>query len=724
MIAGPMRAAGERTLSEHASKALLAGYGVPVAREALAADAAAAALAAAEIGFPVALKLCGDAIAHKTERNLVCLGLADAGAVRAAAAELLALGRPDDGDVALLVAEMVRGRRELIAGVVRDPQFGPCVMLGVGGILAEAVGDVVFAAAPLSAAEARRMVGGLGAGRRFLEAFRGEPAVEADALAAILVGLGRLAVERPEVQSVDVNPLIVRDGRPIAVDALVVLGPPVPERAVCSAGDVLARLRPLFHPRGVIVAGASSHPGKFGFAAFHNLVRFGFRGDVYPVNREGGEILGRPCLQSVAEVPERMAELAFVCTPPPANVAMLQACAGRGVRAAFVASGGYGEAGEEGRALERELVRTADELGIVLAGPNGQGVISTPESMCAQMVAPYPPPGCISVASQSGNILSALLNYAVSTGVGVSKAVSTGNSAQTGIADYLAYFAADPETAVALAYLEGVANGRAFIDAVRRLTAAKPLVLLKGGAAAEGQRAAASHTGSLATDDRVFAGLCRQLGVLRAPTVEHAFEWAASFATQPLPRGRRVIVFTTAGGWGVLAADACVAAGLELVRLPEDIRARVDTMVPSRWSRQNPIDLAGGETRDTIPDALDLVCAHPEVDAVLFLGLGIQSNQAHLFRTGPFFPGHGLDRMADFHERQDRRYAEAAREASERHRKPVLVATELVYADRAYGNAGPFAVREGGRVCYPSAHRAVAALRAMVEYAEFRAGAT
>ncbi len=288
------------------------------------------------------------------------------------------------------------------------------------------------------------------------------------------------------------------------------------------------------------------------------------------------------------------------------------------------------------------------------------------------------------------------------------------------MADYLTYFAADPETAVGLAYLEGVADGRAFIEAVRRLTAAKPLVLLKGGAAAEGQRAAASHTGSLATDARVFDGLCRQTGVLRAPSVEHAFEWAASFATQPLPRGRRVIVLTTAGGWGVLAADACIAADLELIRLPEDIRARVDTMVPARWSRNNPIDLAGGETRDTVPDVLDLVCAHPDVDAVLFLGLGIQANQAHLFRSGPFFPGHGLERIAEFHERQDRRYAEAAREVSERHRKPVLVATELVYADRTYGNAGPLAVREGGRVCYPSAHRAVAALRAMVDYAEFR----
>jgi acetyltransferase len=358
---------------------------------------------------------------------------------------------------------------------------------------------------------------------------------------------------------------------------------------------------------------------------------------------------------------------------------------------------------------------------VLLAGPNGQGLVSTADDLCAQIVAPYPPPGRISVASQSGNLCSALLNYAVLTGIGVSKAISCGNSAQTTIADYLDYFAADPETAVALAYTEGVGDGRAFLEALRRLAAAKPLVLLKGGVAGEGQRAAASHTGSLATDDRIFSGICRQLGVLRAPGVEQAFEWAATFATQPLPRGRRVVVFTTAGGWGVLTADACAAAGLELLALPEDLRARIDEMLPARWSRQNPIDLAGGETRDTIPDALDLVCAHPDVDAVVFLGLGIQANQANVFRSGRFYPGHGLDRIVEFHERQDRRYAEAARAASEQHGKPVLVASELVYADRAYGNAGPVAVREGGRLCYPSAHRAVAALRAMVEYVEFRA---
>jgi acetyltransferase len=716
--------AGARTLSEHESKELIARYGVPVTRETLAAEADAAAREAARLGFPVVLKLCGDSIAHKTERDLVRLGLADAAGVRAAAQELLAKRRPEDGETSLLVAELVRGRRELIAGLVQDLQFGPCVLLGLGGILTEALADVVFAAAPLTRVEARRMIYGLHASHLLTKPFRGEPAVDESALVEVLVGLGRLALERPDVRSVDVNPLIVCGDRPVAVDALVVLGSaPVestPERVGVAPMDVLERFRPLFHPRGVVVAGASSHPGKFGFVTLHNLLRFGYRGEVFPVNREGAEILGRQCLRDVSEVPYGKADLVFVCTPNAVNVPLLRACAARGVRAAFVASGGYGEAGPEGRVLEAELVRTADELGILLAGPNGQGVVSTPVSLCAQIVAPYPPPGRLSVVSQSGNLVSSFLNYAVLTGVGVSKAISAGNSAQTSLADYLAYFAADPETAVVLSYLEGVGDGRRFLEAVRSLTRVKPLVVVKGGVAAEGKRAAASHTGSLASDDRVFDGIARQLGVVRAPTVEHAFEWAASFATQPLPRGRRVVILTSVGGWGVLAADACAAAGLTLVPLPEDVKQAIDGMVPARWSRGNPIDLAGGETRDTIPAVLDLLCGHPEIDAVLHLGIGIQSNQAHAFRTGEFFPGHGLERIAGFHENQDRRYAQAAQETSERFGKPVLVATELAYTDRAYGNAGPLAVKEGGRICYPSAHRAVQALAALVAYAEFR----
>jgi len=719
---------GARTLSEYASKRLLAEVGVPVTGERLATSAAEAAAAAREIGFPVAVKLCGERIAHKTERDGVRLGLSDAGAVEAAAEELLALVRPEDGDVSLLVSEMVRGRRELIAGFVRDPQFGPCVMLGLGGILAEALGDVVFAAAPLAERDARRMIGSLAASHLLTRPFRGEPPVDVDALVALLVALSRLGESRPDIASIDLNPVIVRGDRPVAVDALIEIGEigeigepagsafEVP--AERSDEEILERFRPLFHPRGIIVAGVSSHPGKFGFVTLHNLLRFGYAGKIFAVKPDGAEVLGRETFAEVAALPDHEADLVFVCTPNRANVQLLRDCAKKGVRAAFVASAGYAEAGGDGPALQRELVAVADELDMLLVGPNGQGVISTPDSMCAQIVAPFPPAGRIGVASQSGNLVSSYLNYAVSTGVGVSKAVSLGNSAQTSLADLLDYFAVDPDTDVALVYVEGIGDGRAFARSVRRLTRRKPLVLVKGGVGEGGKRAAASHTGALASDDRVFDGICRQLGVLRAPTIEEAFEWAASLATQPLPPGRRTVVFTSVGGWGVLAADACTAAGLELLPLPDDVRERIDGMVPARWSRNNPIDLAGGETRDTIPEVMELLCAHPEIDAVIHLGLGIQAAQARAFQSGPFYPDHGIERIADYHERQDARYAVAARDASERHGKPVLSATELVFADR--DNAGVRAVREIGRVCYPSAHRAVGALAALVRWAAFR----
>ncbi len=715
-----------RTLSEPDSKQIVAAYGVRLPSERLASDPEAAVAAAREIGFPVVLKLAGDGIAHKTERRLVRVGVADEASVRAEAHDLLSRARPADGQVALLVAEQVRGHRELIAGVVRDPQFGACVLLGLGGILAEAVGDAVFAVAPVARSEALAMVDGLATSHLLTQPFRGEPAIDREALADILEGLGRLALEHPEIESVDLNPLIVVGDQPIAVDALVEqrLDGPADDRPPLaeplSDAEVLERFAPLFHPKGVIVAGVAGHPGKFGFVTLHNLLRCDYRGEVFGVKPDAAEVLGQQTLSTVDEVPEGRADLVFVCTPNKVNVDLLRACAKKGVRAAFVTSAGYGEAGEAGRAMQAELVATAEELGMLLIGPNGQGVISTPESMCAQIVAPNPPPGRIGVASQSGNLVSSYLNYAVATGVGISKAVSLGNSAQTGLPELLEYFAVDPDTDVALGYVEGVGDGRAFRRAAERLTRRKPLVLVKGGARAEGQRAAASHTGALASDDRVFDGLCRQLGVLRAPTIEEAFEWAATLATQPIPRGRRVVIFTSVGGWGVLAADACAEEGLELITLPDSIRAAIDERVPARWSGGNPIDLAGGETRDTIPEVLDLVCAHPEVDAVIHLGLGIQSATANLFRTGRFFPDHGLERMAAFHERQDRRYASAGIEASRRHAKPVLAVTELVVSNPE--NPAPAALREHGRVCYPSAHRAIRALGALVRWGETQRG--
>jgi acetyl-CoA synthetase (ADP-forming) len=209
-----------RTLAEDASAALLAEYGVPVNPCRRAADPASAVAAADAVGYPAVAKLVGDAIAHKTERGLVRLGLGDGGAVRDAATELLAAARPEDGEVAVLVAPMVRGARELVAGLVRDRQFGPCVMIGIGGVLTEALADVAFVPAPLDALDAAEAIESLRS-QALLGPVRGDAAVDRGALAAVLLGLGTLATARSDVVSVDVNPLIIHDGRPIAVDALV-----------------------------------------------------------------------------------------------------------------------------------------------------------------------------------------------------------------------------------------------------------------------------------------------------------------------------------------------------------------------------------------------------------------------------------------------------------------------------------------------------------------------
>lgn len=701
------------TLSEWASKQLLGGIGVPLAPERLAADAEEAVCAAGAIGFPVVIKLNGERIAHKSERRLVRLGLADSSAVAAAASELLALTSADDGEVDLLVAPMVPGLRELIVGALRDRQFGPTVMLGVGGVLAEAMADVVFRPAPLDLVTADEMIDELRTGA-LLGAFRGEEAVDRAGLAGVLVALGRLLEDRDDVASVDVNPLIVRpDGKPVAVDALVELraptaaefAPPGRRRPPPTAAQFAA----LFEPRGVLVAGASTHPGKFGFVSLHNLLAAGYAGAVYGTNLHGDEVLGVRTVADVAAIPAGAVDLVFVCTPPSSNAEVLRACAAKGITAAFVTSAGYGEAGPTGQRAEEELVALADDLGVLLAGPNGQGIVSTPASLCAQIVAPYPPPGRIGVASQSGNLVSSLLNFARATGVGISRAVSAGNAAAVSVADYLSYFSIDPATSVGLAYIEGITDGRTLFDKLTAAAARKPLVVLKGGATAGGARAAASHTGALATDDSVFDGACRTAGITRAMTLEEAFDAAATFATQPAPRGPRVAVVTTAGGWGVVTADAIVREpGLQLAELADDLRDAIDALLPPRWSRGNPIDCAGGETRDTIPDVLRLVAEHASIDAVIYLGIGIQSNQARMMREGRFYPDHGLARIVEFHERQDARYATAAADLSDATGKPILVATELAVADPA--NPGPATVRATGRLCYASGTRAVTAL--------------
>ncbi|MFV1991417.1 MAG: CoA-binding protein, partial [Acidimicrobiales bacterium] len=271
--------------------------------------------------------------------------------------------------------------------------------------------------------------------------------------------------------------------------------------------------RALFDPQGIVVAGAATHPGKFGFVTLHNILANGYKGEVFATNLKGETVLGVQTMKSMAELRPDSADLVFVCTPPAANEEILSQAAERGVRAAFVTTAGYAEAGPEGEAAQRRLIQLAERLDLLVAGPNGQGIVSTSSSLCAQIVAPYPLAGPIAIASQSGNFVSSFENLANQYGIGVSKAVSAGNAAMVSVPDYLDYFSRDGESKVGLAYVEGVPDGREFYERMRDVSSRMPVVLLKGGATAGGQRAAASHTGALAADDRIFDGMCSQAGI-------------------------------------------------------------------------------------------------------------------------------------------------------------------------------------------------------------------
>jgi acetyltransferase len=709
-------------LSEAASKQLLLPFGVPFAQERVCSTAEQAVEAAGVIGFPVVIKLSGDNIAHKTERGLLRLNIADSESAKRACSDLLGLVTDADGEVSFLIAEMVRGDRELIVGVINDPQFGYMVALGIGGVFAEAIDDVVLRPLPLTVDQAMQMIDDVDH-QSILGAFRGTQPIDRTQLANVLASMSQVCAAHPEIDSLDINPLIARsDGSLVAVDALVGVGrahDQASNTAVDSFVPTAKHFEALFNPRAIVVIGASSHPGKFGFVSLHNALANHFAGGVYATNLQRENILGIQTVSDLSDLPAGEIDLAFFCTPASSNEALLKQCAQLGISSAFIASAGYRESGESGEVAEASLLSLANSLGMLIAGPNGQGVVSTPASLCLQIVAPYPPQGGISVASQSGNFVSSFLNYSRQSGVGIARAISAGNATQISVEDFLDFFASDVETKVALTYIENVGDGESLLKSMRNITAVKPLVVLKGGATAAGSKAAQSHTGAMASNDRVFLGATRTCGAIKVSSVEEAFDTAATFATQPLPRGKRVAVLTTVGGWGVVTADAIARDGvLDLVDLSDDLMSKLSALLPPRWSRNNPIDCAGGETRDTVTEIMDIVAAHDSIDAVIFLGIGIQSNQAKMMRSGGFYPDHGLERIVSYHEKQDERYALTAREVANKYGKPILIATELAVADPE--NAGPSAVRESGAYCYPTGARAATSLAHLYEYAKYR----
>jgi acetyl coenzyme A synthetase (ADP forming)-like protein len=381
---------------------------------------------------------------------------------------------------------------------------------------------------------------------------------------------------------------------------------------------VVASLQPFFSPESVAVFGASPRPGTIGGLVFRNIVEGGFEGRAYPINRSGEEVAGAPGYRSLADVPGPV-DLAIFCLPAAFVLEAAEDALARGVRALCVISAGFAEIGAEGAEREARLLELVRSHGARLIGPNCLGIAVARPHLNATFAARAFPPGRIGFSSQSGALGLALLERSDAAGLGFSAFVSIGNKADVSTNDLLEHWEKDPETDVVLLYVESFGNPRKFGRLARRVSRQKPILAMKSGVTRAGAKAASSHTAALAGSEAAVAALFRQAGVIRAATIEELVDVAAILSTQPLPGGRGVAVVTNAGGLGILCADACEAAGLELVTLGEQTRAALASFAPAEASLANPIDLLGSATAETYARALPAIVADEGVDAVIVL---------------------------------------------------------------------------------------------------------
>jgi acyl-CoA synthetase (NDP forming) len=610
-------------LDEWRSKRLLAEYGVPVPIGALASSEADAVAAAARIGGRVAMKAVGANIHHKTEGGLVQLRIPADDAEAVTAAYRLIAGRAGVALEGVLVEEMLDGNRELLVGLKRDPVFGPVVAFGLGGILTEVLGDVALAVVPLSERDIAELPD-LVRARKLLGPFRGAPPVDRELLGRVIAALGRLAIDFPEIAEIDINPLIVAGDRPVAADALVILCPEATQPAPGRAFE--PDLRAVFAPDSVAIIGASEDIRKWGGSALRNILDGGYAGKVYPVNPRGGVFFGVHAYPSLAELPEGP-DLVLLAVGGAQVKGVLEEAGKCGARAAVVLTAGFSETGPEGAAREREILRVASEHGMTLIGPNCMGLLSNEKRLHGTgLVALHPSVGTLTFVSQSGSMGPTVINMCQRRGIGLDKFISVGNEAMVSAFDVLDHLREDPATQCVMLYLEGVDDGRHFLEVAKRTTLSKPVVVLRGGLTEEGGQAAASHTGALAGSAAVYHAAARQSGVVTCGTTEQLVDLGACLAHLPLPRGRRVAVITNGGGPGVLAADEVALNNLELAPLAPEVIAALDEILPPFWSKRNPLDLVAAGLAENGFRALELVARCATVDAVLFLNfLGVPS---------------------------------------------------------------------------------------------------
>jgi acetyl coenzyme A synthetase (ADP forming)-like protein len=613
-----VKAEKRSALSAPEAKQVADAYGLPVPQEGLATSPDEAAQLATKIGFPVVLKIVSPDILHKTEAGGVLVGVEDAQAVRAgydtivANAKKYLAGAQISG---VQVQQMLpTGAQEVIVGAVTDQSFGKLVAFGLGGVLVEVLKDVTFRLAPATREDALSMLDGIQAAE-MLKGVRGGEAVDREALASIVERVSQLVTDFPEISEVDLNPVFATAKGATAVDVriLVDFDPPEP-RYRPSQDEIVRAMNRIMRPDAVAVIGASSEEGKIGNSVMKNLVNGGYKGKIYPINPKADEILGYKAYASVKDIPGEV-DVAVFAIPAKFVAAALTECGEKHIPGAVLIPSGFAETGNEAGQLEIQQI--GRKYNVRLMGPNIYGFYYLPKDLCATFCTPYDVKGSVALSSQSGGVGMAIIGFSRSAKMGVSAIVGLGNKADIDEDDLLTFFEQDDATQAIAMHMEDLKDGRSFADVAKRVSKKKPVIVLKAGRTALGARAASSHTGALAGNDKIYDDVLRQSGVIRARGLNEMLQFARAVPILPTPKGENVVIITGAGGSGVLLSDSVVDAGLSLMKFDPDLDEAFKKFIPPFGASGNPVDITGGEPPKTYQNTIRLGLEDDRIHALI-----------------------------------------------------------------------------------------------------------
>ncbi|MBT9289610.1 acetate--CoA ligase family protein [Hyphomicrobiaceae bacterium 22] len=612
-----VKASGRTALTAPEGKVVCDAYGIAVPQEGVATSADEAVALATRMGLPVVLKIVSPDILHKTEAGGVLVGVKSAEEVRAGYDRILANAKAYKADAridGIQVQQMLTGGTEVIIGSITDGSFGKLVAFGLGGVLVEVLKDITFRLAPATKADALSMLDGIQAAE-MLHGVRGGDPVDREALSDMIVRVSQLVTDFPEIVELDLNPVFATKSGAIAADVRIVVDfDPAPARHRPSQDEIVTSMNRIMKPEAVAVIGASSEDGKIGNSVMKNLINGGYKGQIYPIHPKADEILGYKAYRSVKDVPG-VIDAAVFAIPAKFVAAALIECGEKAIPGAVLIPSGFAETGnEEG---QREIQEIGRKYNIRLMGPNIYGFYYTPANLCATFCTAYDVKGSAALSSQSGGIGMAIIGFSRSAKMGVSAIVGLGNKSDLDEDDLLTFFEQDDNTKIIAQHCEDLKDGRSFAEVARRVSKKKPVVVLKAGRTSAGAKAASSHTGALAGNDKIYEDVFKQVGVIRARSLRQLLEFARGVPVMPTPKGENVVIITGAGGSGVLLSDACVDNGLQLMSMPDDLDAAFRKFIPPFGAAGNPVDITGGEPPTTYKNTIKLGLQDDRIHSII-----------------------------------------------------------------------------------------------------------